>query len=440
MPALRPVRPVGVGLLPRDLPHTGPAARRVHSSEEEVGEARLFIELAGRFEDRKERRFPFEPKVGGKRIRLALDRHLVRWRRGGGAAVFELLGRVLANEKAAPGLAQRLAAPAEPLPIVVMDRSHHLVEVAPYGELIGVNRIAFEANSLAPPACLVAAAIAHGLRAAARIRAGEDYEPDKETSRDVQNLLLLLVGILGTEWSPEAVREELTTLVDPADPLLDPLVHYGEKLKGSLAGKEIARLDDGVFRDGARFDRLSRTGKFQVILAGTLAWYGVLTLGLLRLPRRFFAKRNPWYETAWWIFRSKRGGRRLFKRPLVRRAGRAMRSFRPLAAFEYLWSAWNPVLAETCLRPVYRAAGGNRRPFLATLATYAWTAFVIHPLWVTLSLTGLAWIAGTFWPWIHENTRITSKENLILHALVIGFWMSIGFLVALSKSLRRPPA
>ena len=163
----------------------------------------------------------------------------------------------------------------------------------------------------------------------------------------------------------------------------------------------------------------------------------MLTLGLLRLPRRFFARRNPYYETAWWIFRAKPGGRGLFKTGLLGRAFARFRSFRFLGGMEYLWSSWNPTLAETCLRPVYRMAGGNRRPFLATMATYAYTAIVIHPLWVTLLIMGAAWALDRVWPWIGTNTRIATVENLILHAIVIGFWLSVGLVVATSKALKR---
>lgn len=393
----------------------------------------LLRDIAERFRTGKERKLPLEPRVAGTRLRLALDRHLDRWRKGAGAAVFELLGRVLANEKAAPGLAQSLGGDGPVLPVVLLDRSRSLVALSPDGDVIGVSRAVLTRSGLGPTACLVAVSIAHGLRAAARIREGELYDPAKETDRDVQNLLLLLVGVHGTEWDPEEVQAELKTVLTRDDPLLEPFLRYAKKLRGTLAARHAARLDDRVFRDGAVFDRLPGGEKRKVIVAGTLAWYGLLTLGLLRLPRRFFARRNPYYETAWWIFRAKPGGRRLFKETLLRRAGRALRRFRLLAAFEYLWSSWNPILAETCLRPVYRAAGGNRRPFLATMATYAWTALVIHPLWVTLSITGLAWAVGAFWPWIHEHTRIASRENLILHGIVIGFWLGVGLLVAISK-------
>lgn len=431
------VRAVPVGLLRSDLPSAGPAARRRVSATDERNEVVLLRDIAERFRTGRERKFPLEPKIAGARLHLALDRHLDRWRKGAGAAVFELLGRVLANEKAAPGLAQSLGAGSPALPIVLLDRSRSLVALSPDGDVLGVSRAVLTRSGLGPTACLVAASIAHGLRAAVRIREGEPYDPAKETDRDVQNLLLLLVGVLGTEWDPEKVHAELRTVLTPEDPILDPFLRYAKKLRGTLAARHSSHLDDRVFRDGAVFDRLSGREKWKVILAGTLAWYGLLTLGLLRLPRRFIARRNPYYETAWWIFRAKPGGRRLFKESLLRRSGRALRGFRLLAAFEYLWASWNPVLAETCLRPVYRAAGGNRRPFLATIATYAWTALVIHPLWVTLSITGLAWAAGTFWPWIHEHTRIASRENLILHAIVIGFWMGVGLLVALSKRKNR---
>jgi hypothetical protein len=109
---------------------------------------------------------------------------------------------------------------------------------------------------------------------------------------------------------------------------------------------------------------------------------------------------------------------------------------RVLTAFELFWSSWNSTLAVTCLRPVYRAAGGNRRPFLATMATFAYTALVVHPLWATLAFTGGAALLGLVWPAVYTDTRIASRENLLLHGLVIGFWLSVGLLVGTAKLLR----
>jgi hypothetical protein len=89
---------------------------------------------------------------------------------------------------------------------------------------------------------------------------------------------------------------------------------------------------------------------------------------------------------------------------------------------------------------VFRLAGGNRRPFLATMATFAYTALVIHPLWATLTFTGCVALLGLAFPAVRANTRIASVENLLLHGLLIGFWLTIGLLVGTSKLLRRKPA
>jgi hypothetical protein len=425
------------GILPADLLTRGPTARRAREADGPGEEAELLSALADRLDRGRERVTPHRPRAGGKRLALALDRELTRWRDKAGAPVFELLARALANERAAPGLTQAFSRAKDRLPIVILDTSRHLVEIEPRGRLLGVNRAVLRACRLSPSACLVAVGIAHGLRAVARIRSGEGYDPEKEWQRDLQNLLLLLVGILGTEWDVDAVESEVRELLDARDPVARNFPHYAEKLRGKLARRSTSRLDDRVFRDGALFDRLPGREKLKVVLAGTLAWYGLLTLGLLRLPRRWFARWNPYYETSWWIFRAKPGGRRLFKRALLTRGLRHLRSLRILSAAEYLWASWNPILAETCLRPVYRSAGGNRRPFLATMATFTYTALVVHPLWITLSITGAAWTLGHVWPWIHDETRIASRENLILHAVVIGFWVGIGFIVASSKLFRR---
>jgi len=374
------------------------------------------------------------PRVGRRRLNLGLDRHLARWRDKSGAGVFELLARILASTKAGPGLATHLGRDNPPLPILVLEEANHLVVVTK--DAIGLHRSALRAPGLRPRACLVATLLAHSLRAAARLRAEESYDAAKERTLDQKNLLLLLVGTLGTEWDPDEVADELTGIIAGKDPLIPEFRRLARKLTGSLTRREATRLDDRVFRDGALFDRLPGREKLRVVIAGTMAWYGMLTLGLLRLPRRAFQRRNPYYETAWWILRAKPGGRGLFKTGLLRKARDRFRSFRFLRGMEYLWSSWNPTLAETCLRPVYRMAGGNRRPFLATMATYAYTAIVIHPLWATLLITGGAWALGLVWPWIDTETRIASRENVILHAIVIGFWIGVGLVVATSKALK----
>jgi len=425
------------GVLAHGPDSVGSVARRTLWSPTRGGESEILAAVSEKFREGKEQGFAHRPKARGKRLRLLLDRKLARFRGKAGAALFELLARALANEKAAPGLAQYLGRKSEPLPVVLLDRSRHLVEVEPRGGLIGVNRVALRASRLSIAACLVAVAIVHGLRAAARLRARERYVPEKEWARDVQNLLVLLVGIRGTEWEPDEVREEMKEILAPEDPLLAAFGRYAAKLKGSLSRIESARLDDRVFRDGALFDRLPQKEKRKVVLAGTLAWYGLLTLGILRLPRRFFARRNAYYETAWWIFRAKPGGRTLFKTALLRRGLSRLAHLRILSGAEYVWSSWNPILAVTCLRPLYRSAGGNRRPFLATMATFAYTALVIHPLWVTLTITGLAGALGLVWPAVYTHTRIASVDNLILHGIVIGFWIGIGLIVATSKLVRR---
>ncbi|MEN8150800.1 MAG: hypothetical protein ABFS86_13335 [Planctomycetota bacterium] len=409
---------IPIGRLTRDVPSRGETQPDLIVAARKVAAGEIGL-------------LPHRPRVRGERLHLGLGRQLARWRGKSGAGVFELLSRVLASAKAG----FRLGEAEKPFPVVMLESSDHLVVVTK--DAIGLSRAALRAPGLRPRACLVAVLLAHGLRAAARLRADGPVDEASERVLDVKNLLLLLVGVLGTEWDPAEVADELTGLIDPSDPLVPEFRKMAEKLSGSLSRRESMRLDDRVFRDGALFDGLPRREKWRVIAAGTLAWYGMLTLGLLRLPRRFFARKNPYYETAWWIFRAKPGGRGLFKPGLLRKAMQRFASLRILSGMEYLWSAYSPTLAETCLRPVYRLAGGNRRPFVATIATYTYTALVIHPLWVTLLITGSAWALGHVWPAIDRSTKIASKENLILHAIVIGWWMGVGLVVAVSKGLKK---
>ena len=407
----------------------------IHKVESSTFQYAALEDVAGRVASGDIALKPHRLRAGGRKLCLLLDRHLARWRRKSGAGVFELLARILAATKSAPGFAAELGGEDAPLPVVNLESSTHLVLVR--GDVVGLNPAALRAPGLRPRACLVATLLAHGLRVAARLRAGEADDPDRERTLDQKNLLLLLVGVLGTEWEPDEVADELTGILDAGDPLVPEFRQLAAKLKGGLRRRASTRLDDRVFRDGALFDRLPGREKLRVVVAGTLAWYGMLSLGLLRLPRRLWARINPYYETAWWIFRAKPGGRMLFKPGLGSRALESFKSFDILRGMEYLWSSWNPTLAETCLRPVYRLAGGNRKPFLATIATYAYTAVIIHPLWITLLITGTAWALSVVWPWIRTDTKIASVENLILHAIVIGFWMGIGLIVATSKALRR---
>jgi hypothetical protein len=377
------------------------------------------------------------PRTGGQSLNLRLDRHLTRWRDGAGASVFELVARALALESEPAVLLEGLGPGREPLVLRVLERSRHLVEPIEDGRALGINRLALSSSRLSPRSCLVAAGIVHGLRAAAARRAGRVLDREAVDRRDLKSLLLLLIGVRGTEWDAGEIRKEFEDFVDASDPLLARFQESAAKLAGTMRKRSLVVLDDRVFRDGALFDRLPGREKLRVVLAGTMAWYGLLSLGLLRLPRRYLSKRNPYYETAWWILRAKPGGRRLFKGALFARSMQRLRQFRILLAFELIWSAYSPTLATTCLRPVYRATGGNRRPFLATMATFAYTALIIHPLWVTLLITGLAFWAGRIWPWVAQHTRLANIENLILHGIVIGFWLSVGLLVATSKWLRR---
>ena len=375
-------------------------------------------------------------RIAGRRVALRIDRRLARWFKRAGLSVSELLARALAADKASPALARQLGGGEGAVRLLLVDHTSHLVDVTDQGGTIGLNRAALAATRLSARAALVAVGLVHGLRAAARAQAGEASDAAKERLQDVKSLLLLLVGIRGTEWKAGEIEDELKEVLDEREPLLGTFAEYAVRLQSSRRRRDATVLDDRVFRDGRLFDRLPGREKLRVIVAGTLAWYGLLTLGLLRLPRRWFAKRNPYYETAWWILRAKPGGRRMFKTALLRRGLDRLRSFRLLSAFEFIWSAWNPTLAVTCLRPVYRASGGNHRPFVATMAAFAYTALVIHPLWVTLLITGAAYGLEQVWPWLAENTRIASRENVILHVIVIGFWIGVGFVIATSKLIR----
>lgn len=421
---------IGFGKLRPDRPTSGPGRRR----DREGSAGRLLAELAvGPGEPFR----PHAPRAGGGRLRLALDRGLARWRDRGGAGVFELLGRALASEKAGPDLRSALSDRERPLLVTLLDRSERLVVVEPEGRAIGLNRSALSAAGLGPAAALVAAALVHGLRAAARLRAGGRPDPGREPPRDVQNFLMLLVGVRGTEWEAEEVARELSGLLDPGEPFLAGFRRYAAKLGDRLEERRALRLCDRVYRDGALFERLPAREKRQVVLAGVLAWYGWLSLGLLRPLLRRLGRGNPFADTAWWIFRARPGGRRLFRGSLLRRGLRHLTRFRVLKATEYVWASYNPILTVLILRPVYRAAGGNGRPFRATMAAFAFTAFVVHPLWITLTITGAAALLGAAWPWIATHTRIASRENLILHAIVISFWLGIGLVIAVSKTLRR---
>ena len=76
------------GILADGLPSKGLAARRAISAQTSDEEAALLSEVVERVRAGREQTFAHRPRAGRRRLNLALDRPLMRWRDKAGAPVW----------------------------------------------------------------------------------------------------------------------------------------------------------------------------------------------------------------------------------------------------------------------------------------------------------------------------------------------------------------
>ncbi|TET31743.1 MAG: hypothetical protein E3J72_21590 [Planctomycetota bacterium] len=258
----------------------------------------------------------------------------------------------------------------------------------------------------------------------------------RTTREEATRLFLLLLAenlAIAGEVTPSDVVQGLGCVLPQSDSLAVMIRNKFHEFTESVAWQRHAAASERtrVFLFPAAFGRLERSEKRRAIVGGILAWYDFLMLGLLRFVP--FIRSHPYFIPARMVLRGWLGERELFAGGAARRLKRALGKGRIVTASEAFWAGWSPRLTAIILKPVYRFLGGNRRPFLATLGTFSLTAIIVHPLWITLGLTGVAALLYLPYPAEIAATRILHPINFILHGIVIGLWVGWGFVIGLLK-------
>lgn len=214
----------------------------------------------------------------------------------------------------------------------------------------------------------------------------------------------------------------------------------------ALAEHPLSRIAESVIDPEAtiyanlpRFDEMSLFGKLKVIVAGHLAWYTSLSLGLLYLLKPVWEGTTGHYNEARAALSGGLMERGMVKAGLKKKVTEAWEQGKRLRALELVWSAWNPSLQRVTTRPVYRMLGGNSRPFTATFLTFVFSGLITHcMLWTSLALLGLRSIAD---PSGNGFAAVVSQDMvLIIQGLIILVYVLLGLGIGLRKTLRRAQA
>lgn len=259
-------------------------------------------------------------------------------------------------------------------------------------------------------------------------------EKAQSVNKDLGTALILLAT---NQQAREHVRADTCeawakTLFADGDPFVALLVESLRKHPLKPV-KSKPKPEDNIFFDPKRFDRLPLTAKLKVVLAGQLAWYSSLSLGLLWLLRGLWDRWPGYYSEAREALHHDLG-KGMFKRKLGARIWREAQRGRLLKGLEYFWSAWNPSLTRIAIRPFFRMLGGNRRPFLATLCTFMFSALVVHlMLWTSL-------ILALCWQYREQSETaawLASPRNISVQLGILVVYFAIGVIIGGLKSLRR---
>lgn len=276
---------------------------------------------------------------------------------------------------------------------------------------------------------LLAVALGRALRASIKDGPGK-----ASVKRDAGAALLALAA------DPEARRRLDAAAVEAAlAPILAADEPFLALLRASLAAHPLRReapkvtAADNIFADPRRFDALGFGEKLRVIIAGQLAWYTTLSFGLLGLLRGLWQRWPGRYDEARAALTADIRQRGFFKKALRRRLRLALRQGRPLRALELFWASWNPNLTRVTLRPLFRMLGGNRRPFIATVLTFTFSALVVHLMAWTSAVLALCYVLAERSP---TAAWIASPLNLRIQIGAIAAYVLVGVLIGGAKSLR----
>ncbi|MCU0722888.1 MAG: hypothetical protein MUC63_04625 [Planctomycetes bacterium] len=321
---------------------------------------------------------------------------------------------------------------------VLLSRSDHPFEEHRRGGHVGVHRAVFSVADSVVRRILLQVGIVHQLR-------HEALPPSSPVTADLERTLIrmdagLFLLLLGRNarrmfFLPRILRDT-DALFDPACGFRDVLVPILSRLR-FVKPEDPAESPFGApYVNGNAFDALPATRKLQVVLGGLLAWYTVITFGVLRPFRRLFLLLTPYFGAAQDMLRGSFAEGFLVKRGFIGRAARAFFRGNIGEAIEFFWSGWNPVLARVTTRPVFRLLGGNRRPVLATVTTFLYTACVVHFLWL-VALVLLAFrLAYERDPAFALGRLLGANANFYALLGALGGYLFFALFIAFTKARR----
>ncbi|MHC4598456.1 MAG: hypothetical protein ACYS47_05580 [Planctomycetota bacterium] len=321
---------------------------------------------------------------------------------------------------------------------VLLDRSIHPFEDHRRSGFLGVNRAVFEVRDPVLRRILLQVGLVHLLRHEAMPERGADGLDLEKTlmKKDAGLFLLLLTDHKRKVFFLPRILREVDALVAPESGFRDVLAPILTRLP-FVQKEDPADSPVGIpFLNGTAFDRLPRYERLRLIAGGVLAWYTVLSLGILSPLAFAFRRVSPYFDPAHQMLRHSFKEGFLLKRGFMGRAVRAFFRGNFPEAVEFFWSGWNPVLVRVAVRPVYRFFGGNRSPIFATTVTFFYTAWIVHLLWAAgLVLLGMR-VASLADPGFTAGARIGSNAHFAVLLGAVGAYTFFGLLSGLSKALR----
>lgn len=300
----------------------------------------------------------------------------------------------------------------------------------------GIDPALFETPDRIVRRILLQTSLIHALRLVAF---GKPRDEESETAllkKDAGLFLLLLTDHKRQVFFLPRLLKEVEAVAPPASGFREILVPILERLPFVEAEDPADSPYGRVFLNARVFDRLAAGERVRVVLGGVLAWYNALTLGFFRPFFGLFRSLTPYFEPARRMLAHSFQEGFLVKKGFMGRAVRSLVRGKPLQAVEMFWSGWNPVLVRVAVRPMFRLLGGNRRPLLATVGTFFYTAWVVHLLWaVAVALLAFR-LAHAARPDFRLGLTIGSDTNFIVLFSAVGAYVFFGFLSGLSKVLR----
>jgi hypothetical protein len=320
---------------------------------------------------------------------------------------------------------------------LLLDESIHPFEDHRRNGFFGLNRAVFQAGDPVLRRILLQVGIVHQIRHEA-LPEGRDHEAIEPSlmKKDAGLFLLLLTDYKRKVFFLPRILKEVDALIDPGSGFRDVLAPILTRLP-FVQREDPADSPYGiVFLNQNAFDRLAFREKLKVVLGGVLAWYTVLSIGVLAPFASLFRRLTPYFPAALQILRHSFKEGFLLKRGFLGRAVRALFRGNLPEAVEFFWSGWNPVLVRVAVRPVFRLLGGNRAPVLATAGTFFYTAWIVHLLWFAFAILLGFRVLGEAERGFALGRTVGSNANFAVLFGAVGAYTLFGLLSGLSKRLR----